>query len=1257
MNSGIFTIFINKKPIEITEFDDETSILEKYSIQVDKKAIPNYFLFKKKVEFEPNSRIRIEDIRKDIRELDTEEFSSQLDLLNVKYEKLNKSDITLLYLITNFSEDELDILLAENKKFVNFLRSINVVTFMNLENINENITKYNNNIKKERSKIREINLRKERIFKILSKTKKVNTQDFDSDNIFIEIPVLLPNENSLECIFDNILASNKVPYILLISKGKRYVKVYKHILPPDSWIKEIEQNIDSLTNVIHLYILNTKQFSYNSKKNYSKAEWTSENRIKIFIDSKRENQAENIKANLQSSISIEHLNIEFLPEKQIGIKGTFIVDNFIFNRMIFADMILNNEIMNYFFFVDERSQTVSQKDRFWVYYKPGQNGDIDSSLTLLLTPQNDKILGNWLLVRVGKSENIQEVNAFIHVFSRILGLYQNNQNGVIDEYSKILGRESVKKLFSLWTKKEKEQVDDKKTGKRLRALKLAKPDMIKSNYTCQRARQPYFIKNKENVNQIKQLYGKHKLIEYPYKSGEYYACEPREKGEDLNSTFPGLVKNNEPSTNKDYPLIPCCWKNNQYVKETNNASPSPLMLYLQRAKKLEDKGVSRRDIHIRASKYALEEKKQVSNIYKFRPLDTKKKIDKDRFGILPYFINEIAEKSGYEYIEYFDRKTVPLLCTGVINSSDSFIHCLEYAFNEKYKLSNKIRRIEQVNKVREEWTNMKNYNLAKQELYDYSKEEIKNILSDKQQFIDPSMFISIAENYYDCNIFLYEISEENLNGKVGLPRFSQFYLFRNITSDDIQKSVFIIKRLLNEEEYDYPYQCEIIVHITNADRKEFEAVFDRNIEEENAFINEANNVLQMNNKVTLVTPFGDAKDYHPIKSSFSLFKGVESQYIDSNGKVRMIHYSNITLMTSPLPPLIIQKKSVPISKKIKTIDSKNELNKFITNYKLKIVKQDGDEVTEEIQGVWVKSLIKNSGLVYGYIPFKGKGYENIDYSSSIREDFIRVEETSELEIMKRNRKIARLLQEYSAYQFSKVLKNYKREYDEEIIRKIFVVDKDHEYEDIEEISETINSEASKTFIDYNKDKVIVPTENIEKRLVYYIKNRLLNDTPSIKKYKKRKILENFYINIEDFKNRNNELIFGDYINNSIIDSLIHWKEENSRIIENSTIHCELDKNKHEPYFFRNRILKGRLLLIQNVKEGKEQALYVSMKWMNSPKDDRINEGYDSSIEEVDNSYIIYDEDNLEKRRMYKGKEPVLYIIRYSDDSYGAILPL
>lgn len=363
----------------------------------------------------------------------------------------------------------------------------------------------------------------------------------------------------------------------------------------------------------------------------------------------------------------------------------------------------------------------------------------------------------------------------------------------------------------------------------------------------------------------------------------------------------------------------------------------------------------------------------------------------------------------------------------------------------------------------------------------------------------------------------------------------------------------------------------------------------------------------------------------------SLFEDVVSQYIDDNGKLRMLTYSSgLCLMTSPLPPL-----DIPINKKIFET-TKEELQIFLAEKDLEITMQDGDSEDQLIQGVWVEE--KDSQVIYyGYIPIKiTNAIEGVKFVTPSLNDPLRTDSTSELGRMRNSRKIADFLKQYTMYEYSLDPDNFSED--------SFVVDPNHEYK-ISNLEKKLFKDGNK--IMYRGGKLIVPSEDIKKKLQNFLQVQLLNDTPSVIEYHSLSLVKDYYRTIDDFQKIPEQLIF---LSKS---SLLGWKKDLKNEGEKEII-TYTKPYSYEPYLYRNyNILKGEIAIVQNVEYGMlDLALTVATKW----DTDRINLGHDPIVSPASEttSYKVYSEELGEIDEVEREDQEV-HILQYSKGYYAALL--
>lgn len=371
--------------------------------------------------------------------------------------------------------------------------------------------------------------------------------------------------------------------------------------------------------------------------------------------------------------------------------------------------------------------------------------------------------------------------------------------------------------------------------------------------------------------------------------------------------------------------------------------------------------------------------------------------------------------------------------------------------------------------------------------------------------------------------------------------------------------------------------------------------------------------------------------------SILLFNGAVSQYIDNNGKCRMLTYEGeLSLMVSPLPPLNLKE-----DKNIKVVTLRTA-QQFIKERNLEIEFQDGNK-NDGIKGLWIITKDENSIIYYGYIPVINSPYiKEIEFMHPMNNDPLRTDSTSDLNTLRTTRKVAEFLKQYTLLTFSLDPKKFGK--------NSFIVIKDYDY-DIEKLNKKLFKDNNK--IMYKDNKLIVPSKNIRDRLINYLNTQLLNDSLSVENIKNIKSIDSYYQNISDFQHYDNQLIF---LNKS---GLLRWKQslKNDKSLSVSSL---LDFNTKEPYYYKNpRIKNDTLMIIQNVKDGNiDRAISLSYKWSN----EQINTGYNTPIlsSHSNISYVIYTIDG--ENHKFETEEHDnnndnfgCSILKYSNNMYASLL--
>jgi hypothetical protein len=368
------------------------------------------------------------------------------------------------------------------------------------------------------------------------------------------------------------------------------------------------------------------------------------------------------------------------------------------------------------------------------------------------------------------------------IFQRLYTLYLREYDKVVSSYKELYSKTN----FDKYIQKPPKRKDNDKSGARLQALQAHNKEVFYGDYAvkCQNQKQQPYVVKPEDLKKVRatlkglnyangggEKLAKHGVLNWPEGSDAWYACAPRDEKEPIINRpyiWPRLNKDGKP----------CCFLTNKDNKKQEIG---------------EEEG---------------------TDAVKFdRPLDAKKLVSRGRFGELPRYVGALALSSGYNLIEFKSKKFLPILRFGVASGPDSFVHCLLTALNEDFKKADikEKRRVVENELIRIAKTN-ENLILCRQEMYDYTYDEIRERLVAPKSYIDPDMFISLFAKEFDCNIILFQVDNVNPDGDIVIPRSAIVYL--NYKVNVKTETVIIVKYQTHQY---WNYQCELIVKYIQPD--------------------------------------------------------------------------------------------------------------------------------------------------------------------------------------------------------------------------------------------------------------------------------------------------------------------------------------------------------------------------------------------------------------------------------------------------------
>ena len=804
----MISISINDKLLRIYKFDDSIAVIQRYVTSLGKENIrdgpvtlPFYFKFNiEPTTFETNKSYSLIDIRDQLKNLTLEEVShfEKQNEFYTDYPLINRKMLCMLWL-TVHGYHKLEqynfIKFFDETNIRNTLQNIYKRGFVNARLTYDDMQEFIKNSFEKWDKIHSLVQKKEKIYNILQQCKVPKLEKFNLEEIIEETVIHMPDGNNLIDIFDAFNVSVDIPYITLAHESERFIKVFSDILPPDEWIEsEFPENV----NAIYFYVLNNSLENTNFDKDYTCGVWTDKNIIRLTLRTDPSDPSSIIRNKIIQSLS-NKIEYRVGSTNQKGISGKFSILDENFNRAVFTDMIFNDENVNHFIFVDENEKSSLHKPRFSFYYNHREQNNFSSSITITITPIFTESESK-VEIRVSRASTRNQVDTFINVFQYIYALYLKRYEEIISEYKRLYDKVDFKKYIK---DKPKEKFD-KKTGERLAKLKKFNPDAFKEGYSnkCQpRYRQPYLVT--DDVDELKTKFSKELgeefekdgLLQWPKGSKDVYACYPRELADDNDKyIWPGVIKQKENvNTYPEYSYLPCCFLNNQYTKFGSN-----LNKYLNLK---DNKNEENED----------DDNEEIDETNLDRPLGEKKLAPRGRFAELPNILEAVVQSCGYYNIDDKRKNFTPFVRHGVIRGPDSFVHALEKALNPLYTEVSIHDKKSMVRSTLQKIAKMDNFAIAKQELFDWDDESIRSHLIDPGSYIDPDLFLKMFENYYNCNIILFQVDKQTPGGDLVIPRHNIVHLHRKLDFD--KNTVIIIKFSIHKI---YKYQCEPVVKYTKS---------------------------------------------------------------------------------------------------------------------------------------------------------------------------------------------------------------------------------------------------------------------------------------------------------------------------------------------------------------------------------------------------------------------------------------------------------
>lgn len=946
---------------------------------------------------------------------------------------------------------------------------------------------------------------------------------FELDKIKFQFTIDTPNISTME-LFNKIKLNEFIPYAFI----DKFYKVLKDFIPPISWAIEDRENKEAI-------FLKVSQKSAQKRYDKTSTKHISEDyaNVAIIINSGQEQGKETALIYCNLEISQKNVSTEIFKQRILDIfvnkftsskiqetevNGTFLIAKQSLNRDIFADLLMTNILFSQTMYSDEFAKATKKEDSIWIHFNHPKTGEISANISEKVSDKGDLILkgkdikntfkygSKYIRVKISKSLNTQTVQIFQALLSKYFNIYNQSYPRILEIYKKYIpsfGKEKLITVKDVYNPKLKEQA----------------PEIFEAGYPTTCPHQPIIIDDNEIETYKKDKY---EIMSYPAPntlvdaSGNYiptrhYVCtHPKAK-------YPGLRDN--PLANNDIiEFLPCCYETQQ-----SSTTGSKYRQYF----------------------YDEEPKKQYTEQHEM--IITNKFVEKDKYGTLPDDLLKL-------FRVYDSTENILYVRKGVLDTKNSFIECVIEG------LGNAINNEADLQKIRDSIAN--NDMLiasARQEMYDYSVNDIKELLKDKNTYFDPRYFISLLETLYKCNIFIFK---KNGNyGEMILPRFSQaYYKFKNNN-----KCIFILEHFGSISNHARNPRCELIVrwnkNLPENSENSVEYSFLGSSELSMGIKNIRNQMMRAYRLNTEILPIE-----FPLNLKSDKYK-IQGQYIDSYGKVRCINFIYkenipINLCTTPLQPFVLPE--LPIFK-LTRVDIKIAIE-FSVLIDMKILGHTQTDLIGKIGNTIVFIPIILGLTQIDDIPF----YNNypIIYPSKV---------SSTLLEYNHNKKLARYFTEYLLWIYSDYIYQLKGEKASEFIEDIniigqfakekFVIKQNYVYGDIDKIF-SMNS----PFLSDDRKLIVLNTDML-KRVIYTLRLYIRRNKNKILNYRTKVNIENYYLDVSDFDIYHSQILLQNK------DSILKLCTENTN---KYVLYNSIQPDINEPYFFQNFLISNNIFLARNI---------------------------------------------------------------------------
>lgn len=926
-------------------------------------------------------------------------------------------------------------------------------------------------------------------------------------------------------------------------------------------------------------------------------------------------------------------NLDFGQGKEVKVRGEFNIWGMSFDETPFLDMVLLEPLMNVYLYVEENIKPFALKKRLDVHYRSiftdmregrtnteqayiansasvsltlTQRAAVTDEVVEIFNPTTNQVTQGrleagfpYIHVNISQAESRSTVDNFIPIFQLLMKYYLENQEPISNVYNVLLPEltalgpllaQRLRRIVTTDTtilQLTKKTTVNRRLNAKITRLKEQAPELFVLNYPrrCQCPLQPIIIDQNEidawRQRRIGPTQQERQIMPFPKDNPRWNFVCP-----DDENPYPGVKLNKELSNRFEFPYIPCCFKKDQMSPGAN----SKYRDYVE-------------DRPIQDEVGAKAEKK----------ISTRKILVPDKVAFLPRAVENIVRRYSDDYVD--------MVRYGIIYTPNSLLHCVAVAVDDPnyFAQPNEDAKEAYVTRIRQHMLATILPSLLKQELYDYTDEEIVSLLGNNDVFLDPALFYRAVEETFNINIYVFSpppsTGDETELGALDIPRFKIFHT-RPLRLH--RPTVVIMKTPGSESDaLAYP-QCELIVDYD-----------EENMQIRKLFGPAMTEICHTTLQDTLRTMTWTIKENNTFEVRSNIYYYIDhlelfqapavSQFIDDNGKMRALtlNLGEGRLMTIATIPS--QLENLPATADIQRIDANIPLRIFGEPTG---VSRDNNG---NVDGLWFQIMDIVFGEYVPVIPTQGFadkpiGPPNpiISTGEPVTDRLSRLRRTLSIivQITRWLYELARSRQNIDPASFASQFMVMDQAPVADSSTYYNLINIPRRLPNVETVQEAIRTMEPLAPTLFNQGKLVMYSPTFADRVIKMLRDysNLRYELPP----EHIEFLDNFYVTESDFINRPNSKIF---INEQ---DLLAWmlslkSTQNYARYFNIREKVEIAMGfSPDPYLYEDD--DGKIYIIQNVVGGsKAKALAVAYVWYNS----KVNIGNEPDALDIVPIHMIY----------------------------------